>query len=209
MKGNLYMKLFVFFFIALCNFAYSQNKNINIDSLRNEAYRQGNDTTGRWNAFSELYLCYAASNIDSAFAYTRSMVDLCDTLKYTPRLATSFTRTGNLYARLGDYSSSDYYHKRVVRITKKLKDYPALASAYTNLGNFKNLSGDYEMARDYLESATHLFDSLGIKKNEPYLNLGITYGRLGKTDKSLENLYKARFICEEIGNKKSIAIINI
>jgi len=207
MKKNLHTKLFVFLFVALCNLANSQN--INIDSLRNEAYRQDNDTTSRWNAVSKLYLYYAVNNFDSASVYARAMVGLCDTLIYTPRLGTSFMRIGTLYARQGNYSLSDYYYKKVIQATRKVKDYSALASTYSNLGYMNLRSGDYEKARDYLETAIHLFDSLGIKKNEPYLNLGIAYGELDETTKSLEYFYKAKSICEEIGNKKSIAIIDI
>lgn len=145
----------------------------------------------------------------SVHAYRR-VVQMCEQLGMTNRLAWHYLNVGRAYLALGRHDKAREYLQKVIDTRDDLS-LEARASAYANLGFCHFEEDQFDLALELLSRAESLHRELN---GEDWLNLGvIAYwrGRVelerGELEKALESFFAARDLAQQLDDTKMLADI--
>lgn len=180
----------IFFFLpGLCS-----GQTAKIDSLKARLHfvgtmpnGVGKDTT-RSRTLTAIVKAYFDVDIDSASAYNKQLIALCERAKLKKDLIYAFQYAGYLYQVKGDFHQSIRYHYKALPLAEELKQYRRMAASYGWLAHA------YTSLREFRKATVLCKKGLLVLRSHPdsyiqssILNVqGAIYRQQGKLQQALQ-----------------------
>ncbi len=188
--------LFVLFLGILSTKALGQK---HIDSLRNELRQSGLPDSTRVDLYNDLSFYYASVDPVNGLAYSDSAFQLAKKLGLESRATTSINNKGVNYWYQGNDSLASEAYREVMEAHQKSGNRKGQASAVNNIALIKYNQGDYRGALESHESASAIFEELGLVKNiiNSYSNTGVVFLALADYPMAMDYFLKALGRCTD------------
>ena len=114
---------------------------------------------------------------------------------------------GLCYYNVGEYDSSERYHRQALALSEAMGDRIAIGSALSHLGNVYALTLSYDSALTYFTRASVVFTEIGATRELAHAlnNIGLMYENLGDIPSGMPYLERALALRKEIGDRNDIA----
>ena len=139
-------------------------------------------------------------NPEAAINYYENSLTLFARLKDSYRAMTPQLKMGQLYRKVGDYIKAEDSINRYLAIANTLHSEPDIARARYEMGLVRLADNKLDEALKNFTMAGEMFDMLGEKQYQAYiqLNMGVIYFKKGQYVKANLSLNKAREMAAEI-----------
>jgi len=198
---------YIFFFILLNAFCFSQEQNL--DSLENIIKTHKKDDTIKANVLTEIAWSYRnEGEREKGFLYANQAIALSEKLQFAKGSAKAKNLMGVLYMDGGDFNEALASYSEALKIRQTIDDKPGVAWCYNNIGVVLEKQGSYDLALKNHFTALKIRESIDDKAG-----MAASYNNIGQIYMSLENNNEALRYCtlslqikkKLKGNSQSIA----
>ncbi|HZY78564.1 MAG TPA: tetratricopeptide repeat protein [Cyclobacteriaceae bacterium] len=160
----------------------------------------------KFDILSSIGFEFRYSYPDSTIIYCNRAFELGEKIKLGAGLSKPLSFIGLAYANKGDYKNSFEFHRAAIDMAAEQKDSTQLAHGYNNLGRMFYDQGDLVRAFDNLIRSKELFEELGDKSGQAYVNRSIAsvYSTQHDFEKALEMSRTAFNLRKEVGEPRMI-----
>jgi len=185
--------------------AIAQISKIQIDSLKNELLKTGEDTN-RVKLLITLGNEVGYSDLNGSLKYAQDGLALSKKLNYQDGIANTSYQVGYTYADLGNYVLGDSFLNIAEQKFKQLTDKRGLGKVSNARGSYSYMQGNYWAAADFYSKAAEAFDELKDTANAliSYQNLIAVLGQTKNHERAVQLGKKTLQIAEL--RKDSLAI---
>lgn len=150
------------------------------------------------------------SNYPKAIDYFLEALTKYEAINSTGETAMMLSNIGMVYKDIEDYKNALDYYEKALTTYKKLDDKQGLSKTLTNLGIAYDGLKEPDKALDYFQQALKISEALNwkIEMSTNLAEIGMIYEGRKDYETALPYLKKALAIVTELGNKRSIAVIN-
>jgi signal transduction histidine kinase len=147
--------------------------------------------------------------LDSAIYLKRRAAEIYRELQMFQKLASLSYGIGELYFKLGNYSSATETYLQALAFYENDQNTNAIGDIYNSLGKVSYMSRQKEQAKQYFEFARDIYAELGNTEGlcKTYNNLGILASERKETDLALDLFIDALEWAEELDNRRILGTI--
>lgn len=149
------LKLFILiFFLTGSQFTKAQN----IDSLKAEWEKAGNDLRLKLDISSKISDLYFNVHLDSLEKYSTIQINLAKSLNDEKSLELGYSSIGSIYFRKGNTKKALYYYEKAKSLAKKNQDTPRIMTISINIASLYIVQGkNVDALKNYFIAKNNLF----------------------------------------------------
>lgn len=188
---------------------YTKNDYINAIKFMNSAkdlYESINNLQGEGTVLISLGNVYNIIEENKGEQSFQKALDIGNKLGDYNLKTAAFVNLGSIYMKRGENEKAIEVYKKAINCTLKTNNRDYKAVALNNIGDVKVKEKKYVEALTYYKSALRIFKDLSLSARFAfcYMNIGTTYLKMNKLEKSEKNLLRGYDIAKQFKQKPYI-----
>jgi signal transduction histidine kinase len=203
---KLVLPILIVFFYA----AHVQAQNKQIDSLDNLIVKASSDTQ-RINLKIEKLRILASSNLDSAIAYGRKVIDESKKINYKKGEARARIKVAGDYCFYGNFEAAKNNLDSSKMILSQINDSLTLGNLYNIYGMMYSMQNKFDTSHPFYEKAIEIISRQNDKASlsSMYVNNGIAYQQQSNYAQALTNFQQALNVSEQAKDEEGEAYVYV